>query len=174
MYGDTFSSLTANELLAIEDAYYNGGNAVVGKPYVKEENGNIVKDLNGAPKKRNTNFFIQIKEYDKARQEGYLEKAELHFKFALCELKYQSNPNNHGGIQKRRDSEAELLNTHNYTIFETADKAKQALKVLEQKAATVKRSFRQPGILTAILVWYHLSKQQQNSNTNVSLKFKNQ
>ncbi len=113
IYDSILYRLTANELLAIEDAYYNAPSIV----------------------RRGTNFYTQIKAYDEAKQAGDLEKAELHWRVALCELKHYSNPQNIRGLQNRRDSQAAMLNTHDHPIFRTIEEAKQELKQLEKQRA---------------------------------------
>lgn len=92
-YGnETWTRLKANERLAIEDAYYNGGGDLVG---------------------RGTRFHKNIGAYAKTGD-------EVHLNNALWELAHNSNAERTTkigkGIQNRRDVEAELLNTYNVDI----------------------------------------------------------
>ena len=83
IYGNCWDLFTPNERVAIEDAYFNAPVLVSGK----------------------TNFYRQMVAYTKAGEIKYLLKA-------IDEMKNNSNPTKHPGIQNRRNKQAEMLSTH--------------------------------------------------------------
>lgn len=95
IYGDTWDKLEPNERLAIEDLYYNGGGGLVGK----KRNG------------EDTNFKKNIDEYVKAKERGDTEAANKPLDDAIWETRKNSNAEKLRGIQNRRNSESEMLNT---------------------------------------------------------------
>ncbi len=88
-YKSAWNALKANEKLAIQDAFYNGGYRIVG---------------------RSTKFYRAIMDYTKNAQTENDRKD--HLVDALFELKFRSNINNVPGLKRRRASEAEMLNTY--------------------------------------------------------------
>lgn len=91
IYQNSWIALTTNERLAVEDLNYNGGNGLVG------------------PK---TNFRKNIDKYVAAKAKGDLVTAQQCLDCSLWEVKKNSNKEQSKGLQNRRDSQAEMLNTY--------------------------------------------------------------
>ncbi|MEK7654706.1 MAG: hypothetical protein AAB323_00410 [Pseudomonadota bacterium] len=83
IYGAAWDQFTGNEKVGIEDAYFNAPVLVNGK----------------------TNFYRQMCCYVQTCDQNCLLKA-------IYEIKSNSNPTRHTGIQNRRDKQAEMLSTH--------------------------------------------------------------
>jgi hypothetical protein len=83
IYSSIWDQLTGNERVGIEDAYFNAPVLVNGK----------------------TNFYRQMCAYVQTGEQACLLKA-------INEIKNNSNPTRHKGIQNRRDRQAEMLSTH--------------------------------------------------------------
>lgn len=83
IYGSAWNQFKPNEKVGIEDAYFNAPVLVSGK----------------------TNFYRQMCCYVQTCDQAYLLKA-------IYEIKRNSNPTNHKGIQNRRDKQAEMLSSH--------------------------------------------------------------
>lgn len=83
IYGAAWDQFTGNEKVGIEDAYFNAPVLVSGK----------------------TNFYRQMCAYVQTGDQNCLLKA-------IYEIKSNSNPTNHKGIQNRRDKQAEMLSSH--------------------------------------------------------------
>ncbi len=83
IYSSIWDQLTGNERVGIEDAYFNAPVLVSGK----------------------TNFYRQMCAYVQTCDQDCLLKA-------IYEIKSNSNPTKHKGIQNRRDRQAEMLSTH--------------------------------------------------------------
>jgi GH24 family phage-related lysozyme (muramidase) len=83
IYGSAWDQFKGNEKVGIEDAYFNAPVLVSGK----------------------TNFYRQMCCYVQTGDQNYLLKA-------IDEIKNNSNPTKHKGIQNRRDKQAEMLSSH--------------------------------------------------------------
>lgn len=83
IYGAAWDRFKGNERVAIEDAYFNAPVLVNGR----------------------TNFYRQMCAYVQTCDKNCLLKA-------IYEIKSNSNPTNHKGIQNRRDKQAEILSSH--------------------------------------------------------------
>jgi hypothetical protein len=91
IYAATWNSLLPNERLAVEDLNYNGGNGLVGAK---------------------TNFKKNLDGYVAAQAKGNLDEAQRCLDCSLWEVKVNSNREKSKGLQNRRDSQAEMLNTY--------------------------------------------------------------
>lgn len=83
IYGAAWDRFKGNERVGIEDAYFNAPVLVSGR----------------------TNFYRQMCCYVQTCDQNCLLKA-------IYEIKSNSNPTKHKGIQNRRDKQAEMLSTH--------------------------------------------------------------
>ncbi|MCE3232401.1 MAG: hypothetical protein K0R98_658 [Rickettsiaceae bacterium] len=91
VYQSSWAALTPSERLAIEDLNYNGGDGLVGAK---------------------TNFRKNIDKYIATKAAGDLAAAQRYLDCSLWEVRVNSNKEKSKGLQNRRDSQAELLNTY--------------------------------------------------------------
>lgn len=121
LYRKIWDKLTPNEKLAIEDAFFNAEQKLVGIPYIRDKDGNILYDKNGNHLTRKTNFYKQMHLYIEAKEQGDYEKALLHFNYARWELKYNSNREKDIGAKNRRDSQEAMLDTYKDEILQESE-----------------------------------------------------
>ncbi len=102
IYGSDWDKLRANERMAILSLYFNFPGLV----------------------NRGANFRKQIGKYVETSDVRYLLEA-------IKEILERSNPDNHEGIQSRREAEAELLSSHKCPAYTKPHESPDAVKIRE-------------------------------------------